>query len=404
MLAVSVVKAETIRRDWMVMSMTGTVEFNDTAKHKLNAQKGTMLAAPFTIVTGEDGHAEVSQGEDELRVEPNSRVEVPQPFVAEAGVTTRIRQTLGSVLYHVQHRIKDSFEVDTPYLVSVVKGTTFNIRTTADDSTVALIEGKLWIHTPDLKSEVILKPGQAAIKSRLGSSIIVKDQQSLSSLQKGPITVANDRSGSTAVSSGKQGITSKSVSDIGAASDIRAFSPNEDVTSLGDIRTLDLGAKLDSGNLIDLRTNVTTTSASAAISSGSVLDLGAGIGSVSTSSSISGGSILDVGTSVGGISTTTTVGGSSVLDVGASVGSVSTNASIGGNGLIDVGASIGDSSANLSVGGSSLIDLGSGTTGIASGTSGSPAATTSTTTTSTTTSQVPAVGGVLGNTLSLPGL
>lgn len=373
MLGVSVADADTVRRNWMVVEVSGAVDIKDAANNMLSTRAGTHLDAPFTIITGSDGHAVVSHGQDRLTVGPDSRASVPQPTPTESGVITRISQMLGSVLYQVEHRIKDSFEVDTPYLVSVVKGTTFNIRVTPDDSTVALIEGRLFVHTPDMKSELMLKPGQAAIKSRLSKGIILKDQQSLSAPRQGPITVAKDgdapASNMTTDGPSISAASSRDkVSEQAVVTDIGNM-PNVDrISTDGDISTMTRGSIVDLGTGVD---------------GSSLIDLGTGVTSVSTSASISSGSLVDLGTSAGAISTTTGIGSGGVTDLGASVGNISTSTSIGDGSVVDLGAS---------VGGSSLIDIGTGVTG------------TATTTTSTTTTQIPIPGPLITNTVTLPGL
>ncbi len=427
MLGVSVADADTVRPMWTVVEVSGAVDIRDAGNNRLGMKPGTKLNAPFAIITSGDGHAVLAHGQDRLTVSPDSRVAVPQPTTAESGIITRIRQTLGSVLYQDEHRTKDSFEVDTPYLVSVVKGTTFNIRVTPDDTTVALIEGSLFLHTPDMKAELLLKPGQAAIKTRLSKGIILKDQQSLSAPRQGAITVAKDGEAPTSnmttdqFPGGARPSRSNSsehsvMTDISNMDTVDRLSTNWDISAITDI-----GTRVDGGNLVDLGASVSGVSSSAAISSGSLVDLGTSVGGISTNTSIGSDSVIDLGTSVGDVSTTTSIGGSSVVDVSASigggsladlgtgVGDVSASASVGGGSAVDLGASVGGISAGVTVGGSgSLIDLSSNVTSTSpttdlSSTTTTVAPTTPTTTTTTTTTQ-PSILAPLISTITLPGL
>jgi hypothetical protein len=447
-----------------VVETSGSVEFTDGARHRLAAQVGATLDPPFTIVTGEDGRAAVSHGQDRLNVSADSHVEVPQPAKAEKGLITRINQTLGSVLYQVEHRIQDSFEVDTPYLVSVVKGTTFNIHATPDDSTVTLIEGKLWVHTPDLKSEVILKPGQAAIKSRTGKGILVKDQEALSTLQRGPITVANDaglmddrdtgpaptggslpgtvssrtdqpsllggyaiqQDTGTAIPSTGTALSSQAalgleggVGGVSLSSKVGGTSLLETNAGVGNVSAtatvgggsalslgasvggVSVGASVGGGSLLDVGTSLGNVSATATVGGSSTLNLGANIGGASVDASVGGGSLLNAGTSLGGVSTAATVGGDTALNVGASVGGASTSASVGGGSLLNLGVNVGGTSTNLSVGGGSLLDIGSSTPATTTGSTGTATTAATSTATSPGITQIPVVGSVLGNVLKL---
>jgi FecR protein len=409
MLGISVADAETIRRVWAVVEVTGTVDIKDAGNNELRTRPGTPLEAPFTVVSGSDGHAVVARGQDRLTVGPNSRVAVPQPTSTESGVITRINQMLGSVLYHDEHRIKDSFEVDTPYLVSVVKGTTFNIRVTADDTTVALIDGSLFVHTLDMKSELLLKPGQAAIKSRLRKGIILKDQQSLSAPRRGPITVAKDGeapvSNMTTDKSQDGSLPSQDeTSEQAVAMDKSNITNVDRISTDGDVNSItkdsinDLGTKVDGGNLVDLGQNISKVSTNATISTGSLVDLGASVGDVSASTSVGSSSGIDLGASVGNVSTSAGVGGGSLVDLGASVGNASASTGIGGGGV----------SVGVSVGGNNLVDLGTGvsgsstTTGLGTTTINTTPTTPATSTSSSTTSQLPILGPLLNKVL--PGL
>jgi len=175
---------------WSVVEVSGVVTVMDVSRREFpNLRIGARLPAPFSVQTGSDGHLVLAHGEDKLTVGAEARFTVPLSQTNASGLATRIKQGLGTVLYQVEHRTKGTFQVETPFLVSVVKGTTFNIRVTADDSTVALIEGRLLVSTPDDTSQLMLAPGQAAIRSAHSAKILLKDQRSISSTAKGPIRI-----------------------------------------------------------------------------------------------------------------------------------------------------------------------------------------------------------------------
>jgi len=365
--------AYAVPRYWTVVEVSGAVEIKDAAKSPLSTQIGSHLQAPFTILTGADGRALISHGLDKLSIGPGTQVSIPKPTTADTGVITRIKQILGSVLYQVEHRVKDSFEVDTPYLVSVVKGTTFNIRSTSNDTTVALIEGRVLVYTPDRKHQLMLKPGQAAIKSIRSRGIILKDQQAMSAPVKGSITIVRSgeapdalmptsslRSGTAALDGIKSGET---LTNIGDAITMTSNRIDDSSAAIGGSGLIDLSAGLvdgsatvglDGGSLVDVNSSITDVSASASTGGGDVLDIGANVSDMSASAAIGGGSLADVGATVADVSTSTSVGGSSLIDLGATVSDVSVSTTIGGDSLVDVNASV----AGTSTG----IDLGGGTT------------------------------------------
>lgn len=294
-LGLSEVHADSMPKYWTVMEASGGVNIKTTSGLELSTQPGTKLDPPFIILTGANGRAVITHGQDKLTVSPNSKFTVPEP--TGTGQITRIQQALGSVLYHVQHRITDRFEVDTPYLVSVVKGTTFNINVTSDANTVALIEGRLQVYTPDKKFELILKPGQAATKSRQNEGIILSDQQSLSNLKQGPITILKD---GEPLLTAKPGIPTHII----------------------------LGGKSESNDDV----NVPGTSANTS-SGGSALSVDANSGGMPAETNISVGKALKIDANVGGVPADKIISGGSALNAAASVPFPTTVSGVVGNPL-----------------------------------------------------------------------
>lgn len=287
---VSAVVAETLPRTWTVHDVSGTVDIKTASGREITALAGTHLETPFTIVTGESSRAVVMHGQDKLTVAANSQTTVPQPQPSRNGLITRIKQAIGSVLYHAQHRVNGGFEVDTPYLVSVVKGTTFNIHVTADATSVALVEGRLLVYTPDKQHEVTLTPGQVAIKSKKSKGIILKDQKTLSDSRQGPIMLDEDGKRAVQLRSGTQ-----------------------DGVKLGDNLT---GGTLNTG------VNVPGVSAGASISGGGISG-GTSLSGVSAGVSVGSGGV-SAGVSVPGVSAST----STATDVGGTITKIAPTTSL----------------------------------------------------------------------------
>lgn len=285
-------------REWVVIAATGTVAITagDAGQTALDARAGARLATPFSIRTGSDGQLVIARGQDVLTIGPGTRLEVPEPVQTGQGIVTRIHQALGSILYQVEHRLKDAFEAHTPYLVSVVKGTTFNILVSADTSTVALIEGLLHVYTPDDKYEAFLEAGQVAVKTADGDGIRIEDQRSLSEPVAGVVR-------------------------IGREDELLASAANEPVLSIDR-----LSSSLPDASLGDSETRV-------------VSSLSADLGGAG----ILGAAIDDSSVRLGGV----TLGGDGLLDVGLEESSVTLGSvSIGGTALTP-GLEVGELSADL---------------------------------------------------------
>ena len=78
-----------------------------------------------TIRTGRNGRVLLKRGEETILISPNSVVGVPAE--KKEGLSTTIVQQAGSILLEVEKRNVKHFEVETPYLAAVVKGTQFRV-------------------------------------------------------------------------------------------------------------------------------------------------------------------------------------------------------------------------------------------------------------------------------------
>lgn len=294
--------------EWSVVSRTGEVRVQ-TPRQLLEAADlvpGAALAAPFSVHTAGDGDLVIARGEDKLDIGPGSHIEVPEAPAGDDPVT-RVQQFLGSVLYQIRHRAKALFEVHTPYLVSVVKGTTFNVLSSTDTTTVALIDGLLQIHTPDGQAEIFLNAGQAAIRSRGERDITVEDQREVSAPVTGPIRIADGGSGAsgspTTVARGTAPNALRPEVDTDTAIDGLALSSDGSVANpaLAQARGADLDVNPGGGVSLG-ETGLTLAGASlGGTALLPVLDIGASeltIGDISIDGDLNSGIVLD-DTSIG---------------------------------------------------------------------------------------------------------
>ena len=144
-----------------ISRLSGSVEI--TAKGKaIAAQVGTKVASPFKVVTGADGSLRLEHTSAALDIGPNSVVILPK---SSNSTLDKIEQQIGRVLYSVKPRKTRPLVVETPYLVSVVKGTTFSIAVENDTATIALLEGSLLISGNGVDEEVLLAPNQKATRA-----------------------------------------------------------------------------------------------------------------------------------------------------------------------------------------------------------------------------------------------
>ena len=102
----------------------------------------------------------LKRGEETMMVSPNSVVGVPAE--KKEGLSTTIVQQAGSILLEVEKRNVKHFEVETPYLAAVVKGTQFRVTVNAASTSVDVIRGQ--VEVADFRTGQIAQvmPGQHA--------------------------------------------------------------------------------------------------------------------------------------------------------------------------------------------------------------------------------------------------
>ena len=179
--------------EWTVQSSSGDVSAATTGPDNWrNIKPGQTLTAPFSIRTAATGQAVLIRGDDTLLVAPESVIEVRAARRSDAGLITRILQSIGSLVYQVEKRPQQRFEVETPYLVSVVKGTRFTISVTEREAVVSLEEGSLEVLSKDGSHRGLLKPGEIA-RSKQGANHIEVSNAQLQRSQWGSWHPANAR-------------------------------------------------------------------------------------------------------------------------------------------------------------------------------------------------------------------
>jgi hypothetical protein len=120
----------------------------------------TVLKPGDTVTTGRNGRVLLVRGQETILIAPNSVVGIPAE--KKDGLATTITQQAGSILLEVEKRNVPHFEVETPYLAAVVKGTQFRVSVTATGTRVDVQRGQ--VEVVDFKSGQIAQvlPGQAA--------------------------------------------------------------------------------------------------------------------------------------------------------------------------------------------------------------------------------------------------
>jgi hypothetical protein len=152
---------------WTVAEISGDVEVIRGKMHKINYSNsviiiGDKLLSGDALRTGKNSRIILIRGSQSIIVSPQSVMKLPEK--QNNSRFTRIIQSLGTLLFSVDKKEMQHFEVKTPYLAAVVKGTTFTVNVDDNGTAVHVIEGAVEV-SPLKGTPKIIRSGQTAIVS-----------------------------------------------------------------------------------------------------------------------------------------------------------------------------------------------------------------------------------------------
>ena len=153
---------------WSVSKTSGEVWIASGDVQQASLTPEDHLKPGDTIRTGRNGRVLLVRGEESILIAPNSVVGLPAEQKEE--LSTTIVQRAGSILLDVEKRNVKHFEVETPYLAAVVKGTHFRVSVNSASTSVDVVRGQ--VEVTDFKSGQIAQvmPGQRATAFEHGKS------------------------------------------------------------------------------------------------------------------------------------------------------------------------------------------------------------------------------------------
>jgi len=155
---------------WKIQEVSGEVRFVDQEKGAQAAAAGTIMDAGDRLATGADGRVVIMRGEERITVSPSS--EMALPVKNDGPYSTRILQNLGTILLKVQKQPNQHFEVQTPYMAAVVKGTTFTVSVGNKGAAVHVVEGAVQVADLAGQQVQLIRPGQTATRSNSSSAAV----------------------------------------------------------------------------------------------------------------------------------------------------------------------------------------------------------------------------------------
>src|SRR3954463_1594083 len=151
---------------WSVGKASGEVWVATSGAQQVSLNQQEALKPGDTIRTGRNGRVLLVRGEETILISPNSVVGLPTE--SKEGLSTTIIQQAGSILLEVEKRNVKHFEVETPYLAAVVKGTQFSVTIDGASTRVEVSRGQVGVadFTSGRVAQVL--PGQSATHSLNG--------------------------------------------------------------------------------------------------------------------------------------------------------------------------------------------------------------------------------------------
>ena len=126
------------RGSWQIVDQSGPVLVVRAGLAPVALTSSVELQGGELIQTETTGRVVLRRGGDTIIIAPNSEIALP---ARDSGIITRIMQTFGTVLVNVEKRREPNFEVRTPLLAAIVKGTTFTVSADSVSSAVHVVEG-----------------------------------------------------------------------------------------------------------------------------------------------------------------------------------------------------------------------------------------------------------------------
>lgn len=145
---------------WSVSKSSGEVWLATSGAQQVSLNQEEILKPGDTIRTGRNGRVLLVRGEETILISPNSVVGLPAE--KKEGLSTTIIQRAGSILLEVEKRNVKHFEVETPYLAAVVKGTHFSVTVGAGSTKVGVLRGQVEVSDFRTGQVAQVMPGQVA--------------------------------------------------------------------------------------------------------------------------------------------------------------------------------------------------------------------------------------------------
>ena len=177
-------KAYASDTSWRVGKSSGAVWVTKSQSQPVSLTNDAVLDAGDSIATGPNGRVLLTRGEERIFVSPNSAIGISAQNAD--GMRTTITHRVGSILLDVEKKNVQHFEVETPYLAAVVKGTQFRVTVNGRSAKVDVTRGQ--VQVADFKSGqlAVVLPGQTAqVSARGAAGLSLSGKGKLNPIERG---------------------------------------------------------------------------------------------------------------------------------------------------------------------------------------------------------------------------
>ena len=169
---------------WRIAKVSGEAWVFRPGADQASLTQDAELKAGDEIRTGRNGRVLLTRGAETMLLSANSAINLPEG--GRSGMTTII-QRAGSVLLDVEKQNVQHFEVETPTLAAVVKGTRFRVSVAQGQAKVDVVRGQ--VQVADFRSGqfALVLPGQSGRASLSGApGLHLGGQGTLGQIFQGP--------------------------------------------------------------------------------------------------------------------------------------------------------------------------------------------------------------------------
>ena len=152
---------------WTISESAGPVSIARSGISSV-ATRGLTVNAGDVVTTGRGGRAVLVRGTEFMMVAPASQLRMPAE--QQATGMTQVIEDFGNVVFMIKKKMTAHFEVRTPYLAAVVKGTTFAVGVSPRGASIQVLEGAVDVATLDGRAHKLVTPGAVAMISAANRS------------------------------------------------------------------------------------------------------------------------------------------------------------------------------------------------------------------------------------------